>query len=87
MPQDIEDTANPHKGVLNVSLDETLRRHATRPQAAEFGPDDMRQWHRPGDLLSLIREHVIPETSTLKETTDLILVEARLLQARGAAVG
>jgi hypothetical protein len=72
---------------LDVSLDETLRRHATRPQAAEFGPDDMRQWHRPGDFLSLIREHVIPETSTLDETIDLILAETGLLQARGAEVG
>jgi guanylate kinase len=27
---------------LDVSIAETLRRHATRPQAAEFGADDMR---------------------------------------------
>jgi hypothetical protein len=66
---------------LDVSMDETLRRHATRPQAAEFGPDDMRQWHRPGDLLSEIQEHVIPETSTLHETINLILTETRLLEA------
>jgi predicted kinase len=66
---------------LDVSMDETLRRHATRSQAAEFGPDDMRQWHRPGDLLSEIQEHVIPETSTLHETISLILAETRLLEA------
>jgi predicted kinase len=66
---------------LDVSMDETLRRHATRPQAADFGPDDMRQWHRPGDFLSLIREHVIPETSTLPETISLILAGTQLLQA------
>lgn len=66
---------------LDVSMDETLRRHAARPQAAEFGPDDMRAWHRPGDLLSGIRERIIPESSTLQETTSLILAETHLLQA------
>ena len=83
-----------HRGVsrfyyLDVPMDETLRRHATRPQAAEFGPDEMREWHRPGDLLSLIREHVIPETSTLQETTSLILAETQLLRAgdRSASAG
>jgi hypothetical protein len=65
---------------LDVSLDEALRRHATRPQAAEFGPDDIRDWHKPGDLLAGIHERVIPPTSTLRETTSLILAETQLLQ-------
>ena len=34
-----------HFYYLDVSLDETLRRHATRPQATEFGPDDLRGWY------------------------------------------
>jgi predicted kinase len=66
---------------LDVSIDETLRRHATRPQAAEFGPDDMREWDRAGDLLSVTQERVIPETSTPQETISLILAETQLLQA------
>ncbi|MGH3205194.1 MAG: AAA family ATPase [Streptosporangiaceae bacterium] len=69
---------------LDVSMDETLRRHATRPQAAEFGPDEMREWHRPGDLLTGVREHIIPETSTLQETISLILAETGLLRAASA---
>jgi predicted kinase len=75
---------------LDVSMDEALRRHATRPQSAEFGSDDMREWHRPRDLLTGIREHVIPENSTVPETTGLILAETRLLRAAqppGAASG
>jgi len=63
----------------------SLRRHATRPQAAEFGPDDMRAWYQLRDLLTSIREHVIPETSAVRETTALILGETRLLQASTAA--
>lgn len=30
---------------LDVPWAETVRRHATRPQAAEFGVDDMRGWY------------------------------------------
>ena len=70
---------------LDVSMDETLRRHATRPQAAEFGPDDMRQWHRPKDLLSSVSERVIPETSTLQQTISTILRETQLLHARASS--
>jgi predicted kinase len=76
--------ARDHRGVsrfyyLDVSMEETLRRHATRPQAAEFGPHDMRGWYRPRDLLDGIRERMIPETSTLAQTTALILAETQLL--------
>jgi hypothetical protein len=75
-----------HRGLsrfyyLDASMEETIRRHATRAQAAEFGPDDMRPWYRPRDLLRSVREHVIPEASTLQETISLILAETQPLQA------
>jgi hypothetical protein len=63
---------------LDISWEETVRRHATRPQAAEFGVDDMRDWYRPRDLLTTVREQVVPETSTLQETTSMILAQAQL---------
>ncbi len=68
-----------HFYYLDVSMDETLRRHATRPQAVEFGPDDMRAWYRPRDLISSIDERVVPEASTLQQTVTLILEETQLL--------
>lgn len=64
---------------LDVSLDETFRRHATRPLAAEVTPDQMRDWYRPHDLLVGIGERIIPETSTLAQTTALILADTQLL--------
>jgi predicted kinase len=64
---------------LDVALAETLRRHATRLQASEFGADDMRRWYRPRDLLTTIQERVIPETSTLRQTVEEILEDAKLL--------
>ena len=66
---------------LDVSIDETVRRHALRPQAAEFGADNMRDWYRSRDYLATVRERVIPETSAVRETVDLILLQTQLLQA------
>jgi hypothetical protein len=52
---------------LDVSLEETLRRHATRPQATEFSADDMRCWYQQADLLGFEGEHVIPESASMKQ--------------------
>jgi len=57
---------------LDVAFEETLRRHATRPQAAEFTGEHMRDWYRPSDLLALPGERIIPESSTQEETIALI---------------
>jgi predicted kinase len=69
---------------LDVSMAETLRRHATRPQAADFGPDDMRSWYRQRDLLAGICESIVPESSSLAQTTALILADTQLLQGSAA---
>jgi hypothetical protein len=76
----LTELADDHRGIsafyyLDVSFAESLRRHATRPQAAEFGAEDMRGWCRDRDLLDLPGEQVIPETSTLQDTTARILSE------------
>jgi len=65
---------------LDVSLAETLRRHATRPQATEFTPANMRAWYVPRDLLGVDDEQVVPESSTLDETTAGIAAAAGLPQ-------
>jgi hypothetical protein len=69
---------------LDVSLTETLRRHDTRPEATEFAHEDMRSGFRPADLLASEAEQVIPETSSLRDTTARILADAGLV-ATGAA--
>lgn len=61
---------------FDISLQETFRRHTTRPQAAEFGPDDMREWYRGADLLGFAEERVIGEESSLDDTVQRILAEA-----------
>jgi predicted kinase len=73
----ITDLLTDHRGrnvvfYLEVSLEETLRRHGTRPRATEFTGDDMRGWYAANDVLGVAGEHVIPESSTLDQTVELI---------------
>jgi predicted kinase len=63
---------------LDVSVDETVRRHATRPEAADFTPAQMRGWYTAHDVLGTPGEHVIAESSTFAESVDLILRTSRL---------
>jgi predicted kinase len=65
---------------LEVSLEESLRRHATRPDAP-FGPDQMRAWYQAEDLLGVPDEVVIPETSSFKESVNLITHSSGLAAA------
>jgi len=61
-----------HFFYLDVTFDESLRRHATRPQAAEFTPEDMRGWYLADDVLDLPGEFVVPPTSSAEDTVALI---------------
>ncbi|MFI6030845.1 AAA family ATPase [Amycolatopsis magusensis] len=74
----LTDLVRAHRGTttvvyLDVPLDETLRRHAGRPQANEFTVADMRSWYQPGDLLGLPGELTIDHTTSLPEATEQIL--------------
>lgn len=62
-----------HAYYFDVSFDETLRRHETRPQKSQFGPEHMRSWWLEHDVLTVIRETIIPESSTLEETVTRII--------------
>ncbi|MDT5028940.1 MAG: hypothetical protein QOE61_5366, partial [Micromonosporaceae bacterium] len=57
---------------LDVSLEETLRRHSLRPQASQFTGDDMRGWYLPRDLLGVDGEHVVEETSSFDDSVAFI---------------
>lgn len=67
-----------HRGIsavayLDVPFDETLRRHASRPQAADFTPELMAQWWVDDDHLRLAGEIVIGPRTTARETVDRLL--------------
>ncbi|MFG3441966.1 AAA family ATPase [Nonomuraea sp. NPDC047897] len=67
-----------HFFYLDVPFEETLRRHATRPQSSGFGPAEMRQWYQAGDLLPGGFEAVVGESSSLAETVRQVLSVAGL---------
>ena len=75
-----------HQGVtccyyLDVPFDETLRRHATKPQSGKYGAAEMRAWYRELDLLPDGIEQVIPA----EIPQDKIVL--RIMADSGLAVG
>jgi hypothetical protein len=74
-----------HVYYLDVSWDETLRRHAMRPQAADFTPEQMREWYVPGDVLGVPGERVVPESSSFEQTVETILRTSALREAPAVA--
>ena len=57
----------------DLPFSETLKRHATKPNHADFGEADMRRWWKEKDLIGIIPEAMILEKQSLEETLDLIL--------------
>ncbi|WP_322749732.1 MULTISPECIES: hypothetical protein [unclassified Frankia] len=56
-----------HRAPVRLHV-ETLRRHATGPQASEFSGEDMRGWYLPHDVLGVEGEQVLPDHFTLHRT-------------------
>jgi thymidylate kinase len=63
---------------FDVSFEETVRRHGTRPKATAFDAEEMRSWYQHRDLLEQPRETVVGESSTLAQTIDLVAETAGL---------
>lgn len=80
-----------HFYYLDVPFEETVCRHATKPQASEYGRAEMSAWYRGDDLLPGGIEHVIPAASTLDATVTRILGDTGLpapgIAARAAPPG
>ncbi|WP_036969959.1 AAA family ATPase [Promicromonospora kroppenstedtii] len=58
---------------LDVPFDETVRRHATRPQSAEFTPEQMAGWFTIDDRLGVDHEIVVGQASSAEETVELLV--------------
>lgn len=58
---------------LDVSFDETVRRHLRREVPIPVTEADMRGWYAGRDLLGVPGERVVPEHSTQPETVAMIL--------------
>jgi predicted kinase len=72
-----------HRGLsrfyyLDVPFEETMRRHATRRQAGDFGRTEMTAWYRERDLLPGGIERVIPAETTLAASVEWVMEDAGL---------
>ena len=63
---------------LDVPFEETMSRHATRPQAGDFGRAEMTAWYRGRDLLPGGIERVIPAGTTLEAAVAWVMRDAGL---------
>jgi predicted kinase len=77
---------NDHSGpslvyYFDIPYEETVRRHATRPLATEFGADQLRDWYRHRDLLGTPGEHVIGPSTSVDEAVSFVLRTSGLLDA------
>ena len=63
---------------LNISLEETLKRHSTKSNNSEFGEKEMRGWYREGDILNIPEEKIFGEELSEDEITGKILNQTRL---------
>jgi hypothetical protein len=70
---------------IDIPFEETLRRHAGKPKAAEYGRAEMSQWYRDKDLLPGGIEDIIPADSSLEDTVQQIMVKAELARTPAAS--
>jgi predicted kinase len=66
---------------LDVSFDETVRRHQLRGEATRVTREDMRGWYTPLDLLGVSGEQIITESTSWTDTVDTILHSSGLADA------
>ena len=64
---------------FDVSFEETVRRHTTKPNAHEFGESEMRQWWKDQDVLNVPGEQRIGEQLSQAEIVDLIYRDVLVL--------
>lgn len=61
-----------HIYYIDVSLEETQKRHRTKPIADEVTDEQLTSWYQPKNYLDVPGEIIINESSTLEETVALI---------------
>ncbi len=75
-----------HFYYMDVPFEETLRRHATKPQASEYGRAEMSTWYRERDFLPGGFEQVITAEASLDAAVQRVIRDAGLLLEHAPAV-
>lgn len=63
---------------FSIPVEETVRRHATRPLAEVVSSDEMRGWYRDNDVLGFVDEQVVDAVATAQATVERIMKECSL---------
>ncbi|WP_430782771.1 AAA family ATPase [Actinoplanes sp. G11-F43] len=66
---------------MDVSFDETVRRHFRREEPIPVTAETMRGWYTERDLLGVPGEVVVPETATFEQTVTTVLRDSGLSAA------
>lgn len=61
----------------DISFEETLRRHSTKPNRDDFTAEDMRRWWIEKDILDNIDEKIITADMSAEDVVDLILKDLK----------
>lgn len=72
-----------HKGenymyYFDISFAETIKRHKTKPNAHEFGEEDMKEWYPVAHKSDHELEQIIPESFSPDDTVRFILDSSQL---------
>ncbi|MDN4615497.1 AAA family ATPase [Leifsonia sp. F6_8S_P_1B] len=67
---------------FDLSLDETVARHATRGLGASFGEEELRRWFTPYEPLPGVQEQRIGPADTAEQLAERIIAEAGLSPGR-----
>ncbi|MFI5614737.1 AAA family ATPase [Amycolatopsis sp. NPDC051903] len=62
-----------HVIYFDVPFEDTVARHASRPQARDFTPEDMRSWYVANDQLGVPGETTLPGSFSLADTVQHLL--------------
>ncbi|MDY7091286.1 MAG: AAA family ATPase [Actinomycetota bacterium] len=66
---------------LDVSFEETVRRHGRRAEPIPVTAEQMRAWYAPQDLLRVRDEVVLPESMTFEQVVTAVLRDSGLAGA------
>lgn len=62
----------------DLEFDETIARHASKPQAVEYGADLMREWYRERDLIPALNETIFGPEVSLDEAVHTMMKAVNL---------
>ena len=69
----LQEATESHVYYFDISFEETLRRHATKPNKNDFGESEMREWWKEKDYLGVDGEIILHEDMSKDEIVARII--------------